>query len=202
MTQPRFRPKDESLEEVERARLAAVEALRRLEGEDQHGELRRPGFRPKDESPEEVERARLAAVEALRRLEGEDQLGELRRAPSRRSGSAERQSGVKYISWDTGNKAWRVKHTIQNGPDKGCTKHAYFRPKDDRRRRWSGRGSPPSRRCGGSRGRTSSESSGGPLLDAAAARSARAASSTSSGAKVARLGLFSTGYRTARTKVA
>ncbi|CAK0840687.1 unnamed protein product, partial [Prorocentrum cordatum] len=133
--QPQFRPKDQSPEEVERARLVAVEALRRLEGEDQLGELRRaPSGRSgsaehqsgikhivwhktrQDQSPEEVERA-------LRRLEGEDQLGELRR-------ERERQSGVKYISWFKQGQAWRVQYRIENGPDKGSVTSLRFRPKD------------------------------------------------------------------------
>ncbi|CAK0893114.1 unnamed protein product, partial [Prorocentrum cordatum] len=42
---PSFRPKDESQEEVERARLAAVEALRRLERGGQPGRLRAGGGR-------------------------------------------------------------------------------------------------------------------------------------------------------------
>eukprot|EP00959_Pyramimonas_sp_CCMP1952_P234579 4901293-Pyramimonas_sp.AAC.1 len=87
-----------------------------------------PRFRPKDQSPEEVERARLVAVEALRRLEGEDQLGELGRA---RCGSAERQSGVKYISWCKPEHAWRVQYNIKNGPDKGCMMCPRFSPKDE-----------------------------------------------------------------------
>ncbi|CAK0881617.1 unnamed protein product [Prorocentrum cordatum] len=166
--QTRFRPKDESPEQVEQARLAAVEALRRLEDEDRLGRIRsgrhsaerqsgvkhihwdkcsavwriqytiqngpdqgrrkRPVFRPKDDSPEEVEQARLAAVEALLRLEEEDQLGQAR------AGSyspAERQSGVKHIRWDNRKTAWRIKYTMQNGPDQGRRKQPVFHPYDE-----------------------------------------------------------------------
>ncbi|CAK0881618.1 unnamed protein product [Prorocentrum cordatum] len=166
---PVFRPKDDSPEEVEQARLAAVEALLRLEEEDQLGQARagsyspterqsgvkhirwdnrktawrikytiqngpdqgrrkQPVFHPYDDSPEEVERARLAAVEALLRLEEEDQLGQAR------AGSyspTERQSGVKHIRWDNRKTAWRIKYTIQNGPDQGRRKQPVFRPKDE-----------------------------------------------------------------------
>ncbi|CAK0881616.1 unnamed protein product [Prorocentrum cordatum] len=96
-------------------------------GPDQ-GRRKRPVFRPKDDSPEEVEQARLAAVEALLRLEEEDQLGQAR------AGSyspTERQSGVKHIRWDNRKTAWRIKYTIQNGPDQGRRKQPVFHPYDD-----------------------------------------------------------------------
>ncbi|CAK0903829.1 unnamed protein product, partial [Prorocentrum cordatum] len=165
--QPVFHPYDESPEEVERARLAAVEALRRLEEEDRVGRIssgrhsavrqsgvkhilwdkgsavwriqytmqngpdqgrrKRPLFRPKDDSPEEVEQARLAAVEALLRLEEEDRVGRI----SSGQHSAVRQSGVKHILWDKCSAAWRIRYTMQNGPDQGRRKQPAFRPKDE-----------------------------------------------------------------------
>ncbi|CAK0829205.1 unnamed protein product [Prorocentrum cordatum] len=94
---PAFRPKDESSEEAERARLAAVEALRGLQEEDRalgpstpgrqsatrrggvqrrpdgpdEGTRKQPTVRPRGESPREAERAPLAAAEALRGLREE-----------------------------------------------------------------------------------------------------------------------------------
>ncbi|CAK0882402.1 unnamed protein product [Prorocentrum cordatum] len=44
--QPLFRPKDESSEEVEQARLAAVEAMRRLMEEDRLGQVRAGSYSP------------------------------------------------------------------------------------------------------------------------------------------------------------
>ncbi|CAK0841819.1 unnamed protein product [Prorocentrum cordatum] len=165
--QTRFRPKDESPEQVEQARLAAVGEVRRLEDEDRLGRIRsgrhsaerqsgvkhihwdkcsavahsvydterprsrsrkEPVFRPKDDSPEEVEQARLAAVEALLRLEEEDQLGQAR---ARSYSPTERQSGVKHIRWDNRKTAWRIKYTIQNGPDQGRRKQPVFHAYDD-----------------------------------------------------------------------
>ncbi|CAK0792227.1 unnamed protein product, partial [Prorocentrum cordatum] len=87
-------------------------------------------FTPKDDTPEELERARLLAVARLRELEREQG-----RATEVREGAAaprvQRQSGVKGVRWDARDSTWRLKYTMQHGPDKGHLRRPTFRPKDD-----------------------------------------------------------------------
>ncbi|CAK0881611.1 unnamed protein product [Prorocentrum cordatum] len=123
--QPVFHPYDDSPEEVERARLAAVEALRRLEEEDRVGRISSGRHRAERQSG--VKHILWDKGGALRRLEEEDRVGRISSGRHR----AERQSGVKHISWDKCNAVWRIRYTMQSGPDQGRRKRPVFRPKDE-----------------------------------------------------------------------
>ncbi|CAK0861064.1 unnamed protein product [Prorocentrum cordatum] len=135
--QPAFRPKGESSEEVERARLAAVEALRRLEEEDL-------AFEPSGSGGPCPSRGRgeVPLLDGLFLVVGDDEQRRLQEQdgtlgpsssdnPSAGPQSAERQSGVKHIHWNKNRQAWRVWYRIRNGPEKGTMKQPTFRPEDE-----------------------------------------------------------------------
>ncbi|CAK0840960.1 unnamed protein product, partial [Prorocentrum cordatum] len=145
---------------VERARLAAVEALRRLQEEDLIGQARASGvkyihwvtkfqvWRVKYKikngpdrgcmnqaqfrpKDESPEEVERARLDAVKALR---RLQEEARAfgpiGSDRH-STERQSGVKHIHWDSRRTVWRISYRMQNGPHAGRRQQPAFRPKDE-----------------------------------------------------------------------
>jgi len=124
-----FRPKDNTPEEVERARLAAVERRRELEAEHCEVVVPRDEQRPRETDSKDKQQPREMKKKPARRLVVQRRKDTLRHEvakAAKAAKAAERQSSGSGVSWDAQSKSWQILVCIG-----GKRRSFYVHPEDD-----------------------------------------------------------------------